>query len=134
MATTNPKAAFIAWATTAGTSLYTLVGARIQQDLLPAGFNNSQAAITVNQQSGSPDPYDVNLKTCLLTCKCYGGSDLQIDADNVAEALIARCHRIFNQIGTYGRIVRMLCVSKFDSADPVEGWPVVTVLVEITVA
>jgi hypothetical protein len=130
----NPKAAFRAWAVTSGTSLYTLVGTRIRQDMLSAGFNNTQAEIVFSQISGGPDIDTSEICTAVISCRCYGGSDLMVDADAVAEALIARCHRAYGKPNTtYGTISAMHVMNKIDSADPDEGWPVVIVMLQITV-
>lgn len=134
MSIKNPITAFVTYCATSGTGLYTLNGARIQVSQLPDNFNNSTSAIVVTLSSGGPDPYTKTLNSALLSCRCYGGSDLMLASHALADALIDRCHGVFNATAGSDRIVRMIAIQKMDAVDPDTGWPYCVVLIDLTVA
>jgi len=77
------------WLKVSGTSLYTLVGDRIWDSYLPAGFDNTSACIVI-QIADEDNPTDGNVHRVQIEFRCYGGSADITDARAVARALTDR--------------------------------------------
>ena len=119
-----------AYAAASGTSLHTLVGARVYRDYFGAAdtFTNTQAAILVQQSSISTG---INEHTGIYTFKCYGGTNNPDDAETVFRALHARFSNITGNT-TSGGILFSQFSSGSPSVDPETGWPVFIATFQIT--
>jgi len=129
----DAKATFLKHVLEEGTDLYALVGTKVRPRRLPTGFKNEYAAIVFFRSGGVRD-LDLTMDEPVFTCRCYGGTVYESDAEAVADALEERVHGKYSYTNEKGRIVRARVTSRFDWEDPdIERCPVVVVIVEMSV-
>lgn len=110
-----------------GTSLYTLVGTRIDT---VGNYDNSQPFIVFARRGGPQTPI-YPLQTVQYQFKCFGGVTAPnggLAAQSVAGALYDRLHAISNESTTNGYIVSAIQQQGAqDLVDPDTRWPFVLV-------
>ena len=117
----NAPQVLFEWLTTAGTSLYTLVGDRVWPDQIRKGYTNTAAALVMSTDE-IPNSRGDQVRV-RATFRCYGGGASDAAARAVYAALNDRLHNASGATTSGGIISAFQETGGGRLDDPDEGWP-----------
>jgi len=120
------------WLMTAGTSLYTLCGARVWWPDLPDAvvFDNTSPGIAFRADSETPTSADEMLESHMMF-ECFGGSANPANAHAVYQALYARMQKASGTVAA-GRLHTALFTRVRLATRTDKGWPLYAVEFDVT--
>jgi len=103
---------------------------RVAMDRLPPDFDNTEPALTVQEQAASPAAAIAPILRHQLVIKCYGGTSDYVDAENVAQRVYDVLHNAQGDTDT-GGIVFSELVTQSRFYEPDTGWPCILAIYQI---